>query len=137
MNELPTTLPNEAPRDQIEAAAVRWRALREKRLQYQKAVDELETEEKKFKQWVISALTTQSIDGVVVEGRITQATKKDVPTVTDREALSKHILETGDLSLLQFRLATTAVQERIDAGMKPPGVGTIPVFDLSDRKATP
>ena len=50
------------------------------------------------------------------------------------EKLYKHILKTGAFDLLQRRLGEKAVQDRLDAGEKIPGITTFPVETVKVRK---
>lgn len=132
-----TALPNpaEATRDEINAAVVEWRDQREKRLAAEKVAAKLKEREDELKNFLIAAMTTQAYEGVVIGGRGTGVRTTEVPICEDRAAFDQYILDNRDLSLLQFRLATTAINERIEAGIALPGIAFIDKYDLYDRKA--
>ena len=53
----------------------------------------------------------------------------------DWPLLYAHIQKTGEFELLERRLGKGAAQERIDQGIKIPGVTLFPVETISDTKA--
>lgn len=132
-----TALPNpaEATRDEINASVVEWRDQREKRLAAEKVAAKLKEREDELKNFLISAMTTQAYEGVVIGGRGTGVRTSEVPVCDDRAAFDQYVLETKDLSLLQFRLAAGAIAERIEAGITIPGIAYVDKYDLYDRKA--
>lgn len=127
--------PAQAPRNLVENAIKAWRETRQKRLDLDKEVEKIKSFETAMKNWIILALQNQAIEAMVVDGRMTSVNIKDQWTVEDKPALSTYILTTGQLDLLQFRLSKTAIDERIAEGMEIPGLGSIPVYELSDKKA--
>lgn len=111
-----------------------YKALRDKRLEMQKQVDELAKEENALKTELIQLFRDSEVAGIT--GRLAQITlvQKTVPIVTDWEALYAHIKATGDFELLQRRLTISAVSERWEDNQDVPGVATDSYFDLSVRK---
>jgi hypothetical protein len=127
--------PSEATRDLYESIIVKWRAMRAKRLELERQAKAAQESETAFKSYAIEVCRTQKLEGVLIDGRITGLNTKSVATVSDKEALIKYIRETGDIALLQFRLATGTVDEYNENGKKVPGTAYIDVYDLSDKKA--
>lgn len=129
------TDPLTAPRDLYEPVITKWRAMRAKRLELERLARAAQAAETAFKSYAIEVCRAQKLEGVLIDGRITGLNTKSVATVSDKESLVKFIRETGDISLLQFRLSTGTVDEYVENGKKVPGVEYIDVYDLSDKKA--
>ena len=125
----------DATRQEVEEAITMWRNHREVRLTIEKQAEALRKQETALKTWVISVLRAQEYEGVVVGGRITALSTKEVPEVLDKESYLDYVRTTGELDLLQFRPAIGAIKERLDNGVEIPGVKLIDVYDLSDRKS--
>lgn len=125
----------EAPRTLYETIIVQWRAMRAKRLELERQARDAQASETAFKSYAIEVCRAQKLEGVLIDGRITGLNTRNVATVSDKEALISFIRETGDISLLQFRLATGTVDEYKENDVKVPGTEYIDVYDLSDKKA--
>lgn len=124
-----------ASQDQIKDAAMAWRECRAKRLETKRLMEEEQEFETYFMSFVMECLRQQKSEGVLVGGRVTALSKREVATVSNKEDLVAHIKKTGDIDLLQFRLATGAVDERRANEVKVPGVEYIEVYTLTDRKS--
>lgn len=135
LDKVMAVTPSEATRDLYESIIVKWRAMRAKRLELERQAKAAQESETAFKSYAIEVCRTQKLEGVLIDGRITGLNTKSVATVSDKEALIKYIRETGDIALLQFRLATGTVDEYNENGKKVPGTAYIEVYDLSDKKA--
>jgi hypothetical protein len=133
--EVAATTPAESKREMYEQIIVRWRAMRARRLELERQANAAKDIETAFKSYAIEVCRAQKLEGVLIDGRITGLNTKPVATVSDKEALIKYIKDTGDIALLQFRLATGMVDEYKNAGVKIPGTEYIDVYDLSDKKA--
>jgi hypothetical protein len=127
--------PIDAPRAMLEEITLKWRDARAKRLDAQKVVDELERQEKEYKEYLVSAFLEQKFEGFVVGNRITTVTSKDIHIAEDRAAVEAWVLDNKALEVLQFRLSETAIKEREANGIVIPGIGIMKKFDLSDKKA--
>lgn len=127
--------PDEAEREVVEKAIVMWRELRTERLEAERQARVLKNDEDKLKSFLIEAFKQQKLEGMIIDGRSTGLSTKTQPSVADKEAFLTYIRETGQLDLLQFRLATGAVQERWNNEVEVPGVEEIELYDLFDRKA--
>lgn len=134
LEQISSAMPAEADRKTLEQAIKHWRATREKRLELQRLTDAMQKIETGLKSWVIEVFRQQVHEGVIIGGRVTALTDKEQATVSNKEEFLDHIRETGELELLQFRLATGAVDERMKEGIKVPGTEYIKVYDLSDKK---
>ena len=127
--------PDEAEREVVEKAIVMWRERRAERLEAERQARVLKNDEDKLKSFLIEAFKQQKLEGMIIDGRSTGLSTKTQPSVADKEAFLAYIKETGQLDLLQFRLATGAVQERWNNEVEVPGVEEIELYDLFDRKA--
>ena len=125
----------EATRQEIEAAVMQWRATRAERLAAEKVADKIRVEEVKLKEFVVAAMMSQAYEGTVIDNRLTYVRVSQVPVAVDRLQFGNYILETKDLSLLQFRPAVGAIREHMAAGETIPGIEFVDTFDLGDRKA--
>ena len=74
--------------------------LREKRSQLQHQADTLEAEEKAIKEYLINNLPKSEADGVTGKVAKVLIKTRSVPSVKDWDSFYKHILKTGDFSLL-------------------------------------
>lgn len=127
--------PDEAEREVVEKAIVMWRELRTERLEADRQARVLKNDEDKLKSFLIEAFKQQKLEGMIIDGRSTGLSTKTQPSVADKEAFLAYIKETGQLDLLQFRLATGAVQERWNSEVEVPGIEEIELYDLFDRKS--
>lgn len=127
--------PEEAERSVVEQAIVMWRELRTERLEAERQARVLKNDEDKLKSFLIEAFKQQKLEGMIIDGRSTGLSTKTQPSVADKEAFLAYIKETGELDLLQFRLAAGAVQERWNSEVEVPGIEEIELYDLFDRKS--
>lgn len=127
--------PMEATRVEIEGAVAQWRAVRAERLAAEKVANAIKEQELALKDFIVAAMMSQHYEGIVKEGRMTYVRQSEVPMANDRLAFEQYILQTQDLSLLQFRPAVGAIRERLEAGVEVPGIVMVDTFDLGDRKA--
>jgi hypothetical protein len=127
--------PIDAPRAMLEEITLKWRDARAKRLDAQKVVDELERQEKEYKEYLVSAFLEQKFEGFVVGNRITTVTSKDIHIAEDRAATWAWMRDNDAPEVLQFRLSETAIKEREANGIVIPGIGIMKKWDLSDKKA--
>lgn len=126
--------PSEAPRDLVETLIVRWREVRQARLDAEKVAQKLQSKETALKSYLLETFHEQRLEGMLIGGRSTGLSSKNVPIVSDKEKLLSYIRETGELDLLQFRLSNKAVDERFENGIQVPGTEYKEVYDLFDRK---
>ena len=127
--------PEHAPREHVEELIKFWRTRRAERLEAERQARVLKNEEDAAKSFLIECFKQQKLEGMIIDGRSTGLATKTQPSVADKEAFLAYIKETGQLDLLQFRLATGAVQERWNNDMEVPGVEEIELYDLFDRKS--
>ena len=107
--------------------------LREERLRRQKLVDELAAEEAALKEYIIQTLPKSEASGVAGKVARVSVTVKDVPQVKDWEKFHAYVKKTGSFELLQKRISKEAVDERLEAGVKLPGleVFKLPVVGIN------
>jgi len=127
--------PEEITRQELDQVVLDWRAARAERLELQKMVDKVEELETQLKTLIIDAMNAQKFEGVIVGGRSTSVTEKHIPICEDRAAFEAYIFEHHALDLLQFRVATKAVELRQADGIVVPGIGSMVKYDISDKKA--
>jgi hypothetical protein len=127
--------PEEATRTTVEQAILEWRAQREKRLEADKVAEGLKKQETALKNWIISVLRSQLYEGIIIDGKATGLSTKEVPVCEDRSALTQYILDNRAIELLEFRLSKKAVEDYVEAGHEVPGINFIEVYDLFNRKA--
>lgn len=95
---------------------------RKKRLELQKQVDELQSQETALKDHIIATLPKSQASGVA--GRLARVAveSKEVPTVEDWDAFHKYVAKNKRFDLLQKRISSEAVNEMLEDGVKLPGV---------------
>jgi len=106
---------------------------RQKRLDADKVAKDLKDEESRAEATLIKEMREQQL--TAIGGRLVRltipTTPEYVPAVKDWDALYKHVLQTGDFSLLHKRVGTSACKERWDAGEEVPGIERYAVYKLS------
>lgn len=125
--------PAKADRKEVEKAILKWRDLREQRLAAEKVAKRLKDQEDQYKSFMLEAFRQQKLEGMLIGGRMTGLTTNQIPTVADHEKFKEHILATGHLELLQFRLAVGAINERTENGVDVPGIEYVDTYDVFDR----
>lgn len=93
-----------------------------KRLAKQKEVEALEAEEVQLKEYIIKTLPKSNASGVA--GRVARVTvtTKEVVQVEDWPKFYKYVKANDAWDLLQRRVAPKAVEDRLEADEKIPGV---------------
>jgi hypothetical protein len=118
----------------IGACADKLFELRNKRLEMQKQVDAVESEEKAYKEHIIQTLPKSDASGVAGKlCRVTIVTKK-IPQVKDWAKFHAYVKKTGQFELMQKRLADTAIKERWENGKEVPGVECFTTVSVSMNK---
>lgn len=118
------------PKDLGNLADQYWHAYN-KRLNAERAAKELKGIESKLYAQLVTELRSQeltSIGGHDVRLTLTTTTE---PVVKDWQQVYAYMTENQDFSLMQKRLAASAIKERWDAGEQIPGVETFVVHKLS------
>lgn len=108
--------------------------LRERRLALQHELDELATEETRYREHLIGALEQQGLTSVAGHAARAGLTEMRIGHVTDWDAFQAHVIATHDFSLLQRRLNDGALRERWAEGEAVPGVEAFPVTKVSLTK---
>ena len=134
MTDLLTIPVLEATREQAQEMITLWRAQRAKRLEENRIMEDSKKKEQAMYSWLLEVFKQQKYEGMMIGGRVTGLADKEIPYVEDKEAFLKYMKETGELDLLEFRMAKGAVEERFANGVEVPGVAHMTVYDLFDRK---
>jgi len=100
----------------------------------QKVVDKFEADEKALKEHIINTLPKSETTGVA--GKVCRVTvvTKEVPQIKDLAKFTAYIKKTGDFDLMQRRLSVEAVNARLDAGKKIPGIEIFNAVSVSVNK---
>ena len=108
--------------------------LRQRRLEAQRAVDDLAAQESAVREHIIQTLPKSEARGVAWSlCRVTVVTKP-VPRVEDWPKFYAYVAKTKAFDLLQRRLTDAAVRERWEAGDKLPGVVEFNAVTLAVEK---
>lgn len=108
--------------------------LRARRLDAQKVADLLEAEEKALKLHIINNLPKSESSGVSGKTANVKIQKKEIPQVNDWEKFYGYVKKNNAWDLMQKRLSEGAVNERLDAGKKIPGVEIFNAVTVSCTK---
>lgn len=110
-------------------------ALRQKRLEMQKAVDEVAAEEKALKTHIIDNLPKSEASGVQgKQARVTVVVKEE-PQVKDQEAFRKYLNRSKRFDLAnKLRPSAPAIREMWENGKDIPGVEKFNVVTVSLNK---
>lgn len=105
--------------------------LRVRRLELQRQVELLQKEETALKDRLVRELPADQATGIA--GRVARAsiTVREVPTVSDWDALLSHVGVTRDFSLLQRRVNAARVHELWDEHHVVPGVESFRLVTVS------
>lgn len=107
---------------------------RQRRLELQHEVDDLQAEETKLKNELIDSISKSDATGVAGKlARITVVTKPK-PQVKDWDAFFTYVRRRGAWDLIQRRISEAAVKERWADNKVIPGVEVFNVVDLSVNK---
>ena len=109
-----------------------WYAVREKRLEIERSVDKLKTEEAAIREHLIATLPKAEL-ATGIAGRVGRVTiKPDVVAVLKDDAkFYAYVKKTGAFDLLQRRLNEGAIKARWEAKKEVPGVEPFPVLKAS------
>lgn len=124
--------PQDATRKDVEIAIQAWIAARETRLEQDKICAKFKSLEDEYKSFILEAFKQQHYEGMIIGGRSIGLTVREVPVVVGREEFCKYVLETQDLSLLEFRPSKSAIEERGVENV--PGTEMVETYDLFNRK---
>lgn len=130
--KLPTI--EEATREDVEKAIVRWRETNFDRLEVERSAKAIKKTEDQLKSFLLEVFKVQKLEGMIIDGRSTGLSTKKGLVVSDKEAFLAYIKQEQALDLLQFRMAEGAVKERMAEGIQVPGTEEAEFYDLFDRK---
>lgn len=120
---------------QVGAMVDRLYKAREARLKLQRQVDDLKRDEYDALEAVKAALREIGTEGA--SGKIARFERKRpkiVPIIQDWDAFRKYVTRNKAWEMLQKRVNTAAIRERLEDGKKVAGVETIEVFDYGLHK---
>ena len=106
---------------------------RQERLDADKAAAELKSRESALVEHIINNVDKASA-GAVGKNFTVRVVTKDKPVVKDWSKFYAYVQKHGAFELLQKRLGEKAIEERIDAGKKIPGVGSFTAVTVSLTK---
>ena len=135
VSKFTATDPMTAERPLIEEAILEWRGLNTDRLDAEHEATALKEKETALKLWLVDVFNKQKLEGMLIGGRLTGCTSREVHNVTDRIALIDYIYDNRALDVLQFRITDAALFAREEEGEVIPGVSKVDVYGLFDRKA--
>lgn len=115
----------------VEERGAIYRAVREERLEADKAAGRLETFEKLVQETIIAEVPVDK--GFVSDGYSFVVVNKEVPTIKDWAAVLAYIGETGRTDFLQKRLSEKAVTDT-EEWWKLPGIQRFNALKLSVTK---
>lgn len=124
----------EATREDVEKAIVRWRETNFDRLEVERSAKAIKKTEDQLKSFLLEVFKVQKLEGMIIDGRSTGLSTKKGLVVSDKEAFLAYIKQEQALDLLQFRMAEGAVKERMAEGIQVPGTEETEFYDLFDRK---
>jgi nitrogenase subunit NifH len=116
------------------AVADLYYKIRNQRLQEEKKINEVKEFESELRRHLINSIPKSELTGVA--GRVVRATitTKEVYQAENWDNVYEYIRKNKAFDLLQKKINTTAVKERIAAGKKVPGVTSVNVVDVSITK---
>lgn len=106
-------------------------ALRAKRIEMQKQVDEVKADEERMKREIIALLKDAAVEGATGGEANARITKRVVPTVKDWSKLYQYVRDNDAWDMLDKRCNAAAFRARLDDGVEVPGVEAYEVEDLS------
>ncbi len=110
--------------------------LRNKRIEEQKKIDLLETEEKALKAYIIDNLPKSEQTGASGKVANVKIVTKEVPQIADLEAFYGYVRKSKRSDLLQKRLNDSAIKEMLDDGKNIPGIQTFKAITVSLTKVS-
>jgi hypothetical protein len=108
--------------------------VREIRLALDKLAEGVKARETELGEHLINSLSKSDDTGVAGLKFRAQVKMKDVPKAADWPAFHAYIAKTGSFDLLQKRLSDKAVTDRLDDGVKLPGIEIMHVPSVSITK---
>lgn len=96
--------------------------IREKKSAAKKVLDAIEEEEKALKEHIINTLPKSNASGVSGKLANVKVYNKQIPQVNDWDKFYAFVKRNNAFELMQRRLSTAAVEERLESKKKIPGV---------------
>lgn len=108
--------------------------LREQRSALNRQAEEIETNEKAIKAFLIATLPKGEASGIAgMIARISIETK-EIPIITDKKKFQAYIKKTGAFELMQGRISEAAITEQWQAKKTIPGIGKFNAITVSCKK---
>jgi len=123
----------EIPKKLAQAADMLY-TKRLERLALQKQVDEIAKQEGLLREHLINNLPKSAAQGVSGQVASARIETKDIPQVSDWPKFYAYIIKEKAFDLLQRRVNETAIQERLDAKKKVPGITIFKAVKVSSTK---
>lgn len=110
-----------------------WWALREKRLAADKVAADLKAQETALEKYLLENIPASGATGISASSVAVEVKEDEVPTVGKDgwNSFFAYVSRYKAYDLLQRRLSTKAVMERLEDGKSIPGVELVPVRKLS------
>ena len=109
-------------------------ALRAKRLELEKVVEEHKQQEANWKLEILAQLNEAGLRGAKGMSATVSVTHKTKPQVTDWHLVYDYIRETGNLELLHKRVTEGLWTSMREDGVEVPGIEAVTLTDLSLTK---
>ena len=110
-------------------------ALRDERLALQRKADSIKEIEQELHSHIIAMLRKQKSQSAKAGGHVATIVHKQIASIIDWPTFFKWMVDNDASDCVQKRIAISAVQDRIDNGMRPPhGVALEEKLDLSLTK---
>lgn len=107
---------------------------RASRLKLDRESQALKKEEDSIEELIISQMRVHQLPPFQAGEYTYELGKGYEPRVDNWEAFQRHIIATGDFSLLEKRVGRKAVYEQLEHGVKIPGIEKYPVYSLIRTK---
>lgn len=105
------------------------------RLEQQKAVELLATEEDRIKQHILLTLGENKLEGAKGSRATAAVTRTVVPVLKEWDAFTEYVRKNRAFDLFERRVSKAAFRERLDAGKSVPGIEPFTVVNLSLTKS--
>jgi hypothetical protein len=121
------------PKRPAECADLLYRT-REMRLDVERRIEKLKNLEQQLKNYFIETLPRSSATGISGAVACVRIEIKPIPQVEDWDKFYKYVHKHKAFDMLQRRLSEVAVKDRLDEGVKVPGVGIFNAKKVSVTK---
>lgn len=109
-----------------------WREARKERLAKEKEVALLASEENSLRKRIMGSMIEDGIEGIVIDGRLTRTVRKIKIVITNEEAFSNYLMETGVMELAHIRPNEGAIRMHQEEGNAVEGIEEQEFYTMSD-----